>query len=148
MAVVNNCLIPEDLHYLVEKHVWVRPEETGLVTLGMTDVAAHLAGQVILVTPKKIGRSVQKGQSVATLESSKWVGPVPTPVTGEIAEVNEAVRKTPALLNRDPYGEAWIVRLKPADWDADRAGLVTGAEGVEAYRRFLEAQNIQCAPKQ
>lgn len=144
MATINNCQIPEDLYYLVEKHVWVRMEPQGVVTIGMTDVAAHLAGQVIVVTPKKTGRTVQKGQSVATLESSKWVGPVPTPVTGEIVEANEAVRKSPALLNRDPYGEAWIVRMKPADWEGDRAGLVTGAAGVEAYRQFLEAQGIDC----
>jgi glycine cleavage system H protein len=96
------------------------------------------------VTPKKAGRPVQKGQSAATVESSKWVGPVPTPVGGEIVEANEAVRRNPALLNQDPYGEGWIVRIKPTNWDGDRAGLVTGAAGIEAYQQLLETQNLDC----
>lgn len=144
MAIVRNCNIPEDLYYLVDKHVWARPEAEGLVTIGVTDAAQHLAGKVVAVTPKKVGRPVQKGQSVATVESSKWVGPVPTPVSGEIVEANDAVRQNPALLNHDPYEAGWIVRIKPSNWDGDRAGLVMGAEGVEAYRQLLEAQNLDC----
>lgn len=145
MAIVRNCNIPEDLYYLVDKHVWARPESGGLVTVGVTEVAQHLAGKVVAVTPKKVGRPVQKGQSAATVESSKWVGPVPTPVGGEIVEANDAVRQNPALLNHDPYGQGWIVRIKPANWDGDRRDLVTGAEGVEAYRQLLEAQKLECA---
>jgi glycine cleavage system H protein len=144
MAIIRSCNIPEDLYYLVEKHVWAREEAGGLITVGVTDVAQHLAGQVVAVTPKRAGRPVQRGQSAATVESSKWVGPVPTPVGGEIVEANESVRRNPALVNQDPYGEGWIVRIKPANWDGDRAGLLTGAEGVEAYRQLLDAQNLDC----
>jgi len=67
-------------------------------------------------------------------------------VAGEIVEVNEAVRKTPGLLNRDPYGEGWLVRLMPAAWETDKADLVTGSQGLEAYRAYLEAQGIECPP--
>lgn len=144
MAIVRNCDIPEDLYYLVAKHVWARPEAGGLITVGVTDVAQHLAGKVVAVTPKKTGRPVQKGQSVATVESSKWVGPVPAPVSGEIVEVNDAIRQNPSLLNRDPYGGGWIVRIKPANWEGDRTDLMTGTAGVEAYRQLLEAQNLEC----
>jgi glycine cleavage system H protein len=146
MATVNDCHLPDDLYYLVEKHVWLRSSGEGPVTVGISDVAQNLAGPIVSCTPKKAGRSVPKGQSVATIESSKWVGPVPAPVTGEIVEVNEAVRKNPGLLNRDPYGEGWLVKLKPASWEADRTELATGAAGLEAYRAFLEAQGIRCRP--
>jgi glycine cleavage system H protein len=144
MAVVNNCQLPEELHYWVDKHVWVRVAADGPVTVGIDDVARHLAGTVVAVTPKRAGRAVPKGQSVATIESSKWVGPVPAPVSGEIVEVNEAVRRNPRLLNEDPYGEGWIVRVKPSAWDAEKGGLVTGSEGIEVYRAFLEREGIRC----
>jgi glycine cleavage system H protein len=114
------------------------------VTVGINDVARHLAGTIVAVTPKKAGRAVPKGQSVATIESSKWVGPVPAPVSGEIVEVNETVRKNPRLVNEDPYGAGWLVKLRPSAWDAESAGLVTGSAGLEAYRAFLEREGIQC----
>lgn len=144
MALVNNCHLPEELYYWVEKHVWVRPDGGGPVTIGMTDVAQHLAGSIVAATPKRAGRTVQKGQSVATIESSKWVGPVPSPLTGEIVAVNEALRQTPGLLNQAPYEAGWIVKLRPAKWDEERAALVTGPEGVEAYRQLLDAEGIRC----
>ncbi|MHB2024149.1 MAG: glycine cleavage system protein GcvH [Mycobacteriales bacterium] len=143
MALVNNCNLPDDLYYLVEKHVWAR-HEGELVTLGLTDVAQNMAKTVIAVTPKAVGRSVRKGQNVATVESGKWVGPVPAPVAGEIVEVNSVVVATPSTLNSDPYGQGWIARLRPTDWETDVADLVTGAQGLEAYRAFLDREGISC----
>lgn len=144
MAIVNNCNLPDDLYYIVDRHVWARRGDGGLVTVGMTDVAQNLAKTIISVTPKAAGKTVAKGRSLATVESGKWVGPVPSPVSGEIVEVNDAVVASPATLNDDPYGAGWIARLRPDDWDADAGDLVTGPEGIEAYRRFLEAEGIEC----
>ena len=99
MATANNCNVPEDLWYWVKEHVWIRPEDDGTVTIGMTDAAQHLAGNIITATPKKAGRKVKKSKSAGTVESSKWVGPVRSPVTGEIVASNEAVANNPKLLN-------------------------------------------------
>lgn len=143
MPAVRNCNIPDDLYYFVEKHVWARPVDD-LVEVGLTDVAQNLAGGVISVTPKKIGRTLRAEQSVATVESGKWVGPVPTPVAGEIVEINTAVVADPSMINSDPYGAGWVARVRPVDWAADSAGLATGAEGIAAYERFLEAEGISC----
>lgn len=143
MATVRGCNIPEDLHYLVEKHVWAR-RDGDVVTVGLTDVAQNLAKSMLSVTLKKPGKTIAKGKSVATVESSKWVGPVPSPVTGEIVEVNELVVREPATINTDPYGEGWIARLRADDWEADAGDLVTGSAGVEAYGQFLEAEGIVC----
>lgn len=140
---IRGCDIPEDLFYLVERHVWAR-RDGEVVTVGLSDVAQNLAKTMVAVTPKGAGRRVAKGKSLATVESSKWVGPVPSPVSGEIVAVNDAVVASPPTLNRDPYGEGWIARVRPDDWDADAGDLVTGAEGVEAYRRFLEQEGIAC----
>ncbi len=143
MALVSNCNLPDDLYYVVDKHVWAR-RDGDLVTVGMTDVAQHLAKTIIAVTPKAPGKSVAKGRNIATVESGKWVGPVPAPVSGEIVEVNTTLTATPSLINSDPYGAGWVARLRPADWDADAAGLASGPEGIESYRQFLAAEGIAC----
>lgn len=143
MAVVNNCNLPEDLYYVIEKHVWARLDGE-LVTVGMTDVAQNMAKTIISVTPKAAGKAVKKGRNIATVESGKWVGPVPAPVGGEIAEVNENLVASPGLINSDPYGEGWVARLRPDNWDADTADLAAGTDGVEAYRRFLDSEGIAC----
>jgi glycine cleavage system H protein len=143
VATINNCDIPEGLYYLVDKHVWVRREADGTALLGITDPAQKLAGKIVCLTTKKVGRSITKGQSAGTVESSKWVGPIPCPLTAEIVAVNEAPQKDPTALNRDPYGN-WIVRLQPARWDEESAEMVTGAAGVEAYRRVLQEAGIDC----
>lgn len=145
MAEVRGCKLPDDLYYWVEKHIWARPEPDGTVTIGMTDVAQKLAGKIIVVTPKGLGKTLAKGKSTGTLESGKWVGPVPTPITGEVVALNDEVRKTPALVNQDPYGAGWIARIKPADWAGESAALVTGAAGVERYRAFMEQEGLSCA---
>jgi len=104
---------------------------------------AELAGKIIVVTTKKVGRAIASGQSVGTIESSKWVGPIPSPLTGEIVAVNSAPQEDPAILNRDPYSN-WIVRLQPSNWEGESGELVTGSEGVDTYRRLLQAEGIDC----
>ncbi|HEX9030247.1 MAG TPA: glycine cleavage system protein GcvH [Streptosporangiaceae bacterium] len=143
MALVNNCNIPDDLLYVIDKHVWAR-RDGDLVTVGMTDVAQHLAKSIISVTLKKPGKTIVRGRSIATVESGKWVGPVPAPVTGEIVEVNSELENSPGLMNSDPYGAGWVAKLRPTDWDAEVSDLASGADGVEAYRQFLDAEGIAC----
>jgi glycine cleavage system H protein len=142
---VNGCLLPDDLWYWPDKHVWVRgPEADGTVVVGMTDVAQHLAGKIVVVNLKAPGKVLAQGKSAGTLESGKWVGSIPTPVAGEVTAVNEIVKKNPAIVNEDPYGEGWLIRVKPENWDAGSGLLVGGAEGIEAYRAKLDADGIRC----
>jgi glycine cleavage system H protein len=142
MATIRGCNIPEDRYYWVEKHVWARLEADGTVTIGITDVAQNMAKGIVNATPKDPGRTVQKGKSTGTLESGKWVGPVTSPVTGEIVAINETMKGKPSLINSDPYGEGWFVRVKPTDWAGESASLVTGDAAIAAYQKFMEEQNI------
>jgi len=143
MTTAKGCELPDDLYYFVEKHIWLRPEGDEVV-MGLTDVAAHLAGKVIAVTIKKVGRALSKGQSAATVESSKWVGPVPTPVSGEIVAANAGLVADPELINRDCYGAGWVVRLRAGNWAEESASLVTGADGLARYQAFLDEEGITC----
>jgi len=142
MATVKGCNIPDDLYYNVDNNVWARREADGTVTLGMTTYAAALAGQIVSCTPKKVGRSVEQNKSAATVESGKWVGPVKAPVAGEVVAVNEALAASPATVNADPYGSGWMVRIKPNNWEADSAALVTGAAVAPAFEAKMNAEGF------
>ncbi|GAC1425595.1 MAG: glycine cleavage system protein H [Ktedonobacteraceae bacterium] len=144
MGTANGCNIPENLYYFVDKHIWVRQESDALVTIGITDVAQHLAGKVIAVSPKKVGKVLTKGQSAGTVESGKWVGPVPVPVGGELVDINVTLKTNPGLINQEPYGAGWIVKLKPLNWEEDSKDLVTGDQGVVEYQRALDEKGITC----
>jgi glycine cleavage system H protein len=145
MAEIRGCDLPEDRYYLIEKHVWALPLDGGIVRVGITSVAAKLSGgklAAVTVSGRKVGREVPQGKSVATIESSKFVGPVPSPVTGVLVRGNDRLDSEPNLAVADPYGEGWVAELEVAAFDP--AGLVTGADGVAAYERFMEAEDISC----
>ena len=144
MTEVRGCQIPEELYYWIEKHVWVRDDGDDLLTIGITDPAQHLAARVVAVTTKKVGKVLERGQSVATVESGKWVGPVPTPGRRRDRRGQRARWPAdPTLVNSDPYGAGWVVRLKATVWSVQRAELHTGAHAVDEYRAFLEARGDQ-----
>jgi glycine cleavage system H protein len=142
MASVKNCNLPDDLFYNVENNVWARKEADGTVTIGMTAYACALAGEVVAYTPKKVGRTVDVNKSCATVESGKWVGPVKTPVAGEVTAVNDAVSSKPGTINKDPYGEGWLVKLKPSNLDVEIGALVTGGAIPSAFEAKMNADGF------
>lgn len=153
MSDADNCNLPANFHYLIEHHVWARPEPlhtrhpmptNRIVKIGVTDVFQALAEQLMFFTPRRVKRHVDRGGPVAVLESGKWLGVVPSPVEGEIIEYNPALSEDPSILNRDPYYEGWVARVRVMEWDVEQRGLVTGAEGVAAYQQFLALEGIRC----
>jgi glycine cleavage system H protein len=146
MAKVRGCEIPEDLYYFLEKHSWAKPIEGGKVRVGMTVVATKMAGDLTAVTPrsKNIGKELKQGKSIGTMESSKYVGPIPTPVKGVLVAVNEAVKDNASLLVSDPYGIGWVAELEVPDWDAQKDGLLTGQAALDAYQAFMESEGFSC----
>jgi glycine cleavage system H protein len=146
MAIVKNCNLPEDLLYNVENNVWAKKDADGTVLIGMTAYACALAGEVVAYTPKKVGKSVELNKSAATIESGKWVGPVKAPVAGEVVAINDAVSGSPKAINADPYGQGWLVRIKPANWDAESASLVTGAGVAPAFEQKMSADGFAGCP--
>ena len=148
MSTIRGCNLPEELYYLIDKHVWARPSDGGTIRIGMTAVAAKLSGgklAAITVKSKNLGQEVKQGKSVATVESSKFVGPVPAPVTGILVRANDRLATDPNIAIADPYREGWIAEMKPANWEADKVTLATGADGIAKYQAKLEAENISCS---
>jgi len=144
VARINHCDIPEDYYYNVDKHVWARVEPDGTVTIGITDLAQHLAGQIFYAKIKPVGQRVEQFRSVATIESGQFVGFVPACVGGEIVMINEQLRTHPILLNQDPYDKGWIARIKSTDPEIQLRHLLTGQAAVEAYREKMQRENIGC----
>lgn len=145
MSVYRGCDIRPDLYYDVPRDVWLRPMADGTLTLGMTDPAQTRAGKVLHILFKKVGRHLESGQSVATIESAKWAGPFPTPVAGTVAATNEDTFRADVLIaNRDPYGDGWIVRIEPDGWDPEAAGLVTGEDAIARYEARIEELGVSC----
>jgi glycine cleavage system H protein len=142
MGVVRGCNLPEDLYYHIENNIWARRESDGSFTVGLTAYASALAGQIVSFTPKKVGKDVKKDKSCATVESGKWVGPVKSPASGIIEAVNDAVQAKPGLINGDPYGQGWLVRIRPDNWDADSADLKTGQDALTAFEAKMAAEGF------
>jgi glycine cleavage system H protein len=141
----RGCEFPVDLYYDVDRDVWVRREEDGSVTMGMTDLAQTLCGKFVHVRFKAAGRQLQRGQSVATVESAKWVGPFPTPLAGEIVATNEEAFKRDILLaNKDPYGAGWLIRLKPVRFDEEWPLLLSSDQAFERYKEKIIEHEIGC----
>ena len=143
---VRSCVLPLHLHYSVTDHTWVDLQQDGTVRVGMTDVAQNLAGPLLHAKPKKPGTVREQGKPLATVESSKWVGPVKSPISGEIVAVNEALAQDATLVNRSPYKAGWIVAMRPSKLNEELPGLLTGQAAVDAYRARIEAEDLKaCA---
>ncbi|MCP5083052.1 MAG: glycine cleavage system protein H [Alphaproteobacteria bacterium] len=146
MPTVRGCHLPDELLYDVENHIWFQEVGDGNVRLGMTAVAAAMAGQVVAFTPKRVGRSVRAGKSCATVESGKWVGPAKSAAGGEVVEVNSAMVDEPGTINEDPYGKGWMVVLTPEDWDDVKVTLVLGTDVSASYEAKMDADGFDgCA---
>jgi glycine cleavage system H protein len=124
-------MYPQELLYTRE-HEWIRVDElTG--TIGITDHAQKELGDIVFVELPKVGDQVVAQESFGTVESVKAVSDVYSPVTGEVVAVNKKLQESPELLNADPHGEAWLIKVRLRD-RKETEGLMT-AEQYEAYVR-------------
>ncbi|MBM3307680.1 MAG: glycine cleavage system protein GcvH [Candidatus Eisenbacteria bacterium] len=114
-------------------HEWLLVQG-GSVTLGLTDYAQHELGDIVFVELPAVGKAVQAGDVVATVESVKSVSEIYAPVSGSIAEVNGALDGSPGLINSDPMGEGWILRIALSD-----AGQTAGLLTRDAYDKEIGA---------
>ena len=120
MKEIEELNLPDDIRYSKD-HEWARQEEGGVVRIGIDDYAQDQLGEVVFVELPQIGDSFQAGAEFGTVESVKAVAELYMPVGGEVVAVNDALADAPELVNASPYGEGWMVLIKPdnpADWDA------------------------------
>lgn len=122
--------IPGDL-YFTETHEWVRVEDEGVVRVGITDHAQQLLGDIVFIELPAVDSLLKAGQECAVIESVKAASDVYSPLSGEIIEVNEDLVDSPALINADPYGDAWLFTLQLSDPD-ELDGLMSADDYEDA----------------
>ncbi|MDF2867901.1 MAG: glycine cleavage system protein [Gammaproteobacteria bacterium] len=106
--------IPSDLKY-TSTHEWVREEDDGTLTVGITDHAQHLLGDLVFIELPQLNSEYRVGSECCVVESVKAASDVYAPVSGEVIAINDALTDRPELANSDPYGEGWLFQINPAD---------------------------------
>ncbi len=123
---------PEHLHY-TKAHAWL-DRSVDPVVVGITDYAQDQLGDLVFVDLPSVGEPVKQGEPAVELESSKTVDQLISPVTGTIAAVNQALEDDPTLINRDPYGQGWIIKVSATDADDSNTSLISAAEYASFVR--------------
>lgn len=124
--------IPAELRY-VSSHEWVRPEGDGTYTIGITEHAQELLGDMVFVELPDVGDTVAAGDEVAVAESVKAASDVYAPIGGEVVAINEDLEDTPELVNSDAFGDGWLYRVK-----ADDASEFEGLLDAEGYADSID----------
>ena len=121
---------PNDVKYTKE-HEWIR-QEGDVAYVGITDYAQEQLGDIVFVDIQTVGETLAADEVFGTIEVVKTISDLFLPVAGEVLEQNEALEEQPELVNKDPYGEAWLIKIKPAA-DADFDSLLY----AEAYKALI-----------
>ena len=121
---------PNDVKYTKE-HEWIR-QEGDVAYLGITDYAQEQLGDIVFVDIQTVGETLAADEVFGTIEVVKTISDLFLPVAGEVLEQNEALEEQPELVNKDPYGEGWLIKIKPAA-DADFDSLLD----AEAYKALI-----------
>ncbi len=124
--------MPEELYYYAENS-WAKVESDGTVRIGMDDFYQKQAGDTTYIDLPIEGDSVSQGETCGKIQSSKWVGKLVSPISGEIVEVNTELENDCRLINKDPYGSGWIMRIKPSSLEEELKKLVHGADALKKF---------------
>lgn len=133
--VVEGYELPLDRYYDPESDFWIRADDDEWV-IGMDSLGQETAGDFAFVSLLPVGTEIRRGEPFGSVEAGKFVGPLVAPASGVITRVNAGVLESPRTVNRDPYGEGWLVAIRPVLADRERAGWLVGAEAVA--RHFQE----------
>ena len=141
---IDHCVFPDDLLYDLENNTWLRIEDNGEVTVGVTSVLPAIAGKLTLARLKSAEVAIQRGQSLGTLESLKFVGPVPSPVSGILLKTNGLIVDRPRIINDSPYQEGWIASLKPSHLALERILLSKSIESKTLLVKKIAEFHVRC----
>jgi glycine cleavage system H lipoate-binding protein/TusA-related sulfurtransferase len=141
---IDHCVFPDDLLYDLDDNTWLRVEEDGQVTVGVTSLLSGIAGKFTLARLKPVGIDIRRGQSLGTLESQKFVGPIPSPVSGTLVSTNGLVVDKPRIINDAPYEDGWIARIMPSQLALERILLSKSSESKITLRQKIAEFHVRC----
>ena len=132
--------------FYTENDSWAKMEGD-VATIGITDFIQNMASDILFVQFSEIGTKVEQFDELGTFESVKTMLDVISPISGTIIELNSRLESEPELMNKDPYGEGWFVRIKVEDFDVDRGNLLSPEGYFEVLKRKVEAERLKLAKK-
>ena len=127
--------LPDELHYHKD-NTWIRIEDDGNVRVGFNDFAQAAAGDITYVDMPFEGDEVEKDETCGKIQSSKWVGKLIAPISGEIVGINEELENDATLINKSPYADGWILLIQPSNLEEELKDLHQG----EAAAKWLESE--------
>jgi glycine cleavage system H protein len=141
---IDHCSFPDDLLYDLEGNTWIANGDNGEVTVGVTSLLSAIAGKFTSVRQQNVGSKIDRGRSLGTLESLKFVGPIRAPISGIVSKVNSDAVKRPKLLNDAPYTEGWVVRLRPSNLASEIALLSRAMDVTEILKKKIVEFHARC----
>jgi glycine cleavage system H protein len=136
MADIKGYHMPDELYYH-EEHSWARVEGATVI-VGMNDFFQKEAGDIVFVDLPDEEDDVSQGEVCGKIQSRKWIGKLVAPVSGEISEINEFLEDDTSLINSDPYGEGWILKIEAKDLDSELGNLMQGDSVVKFIEREIK----------
>ena len=131
--ILNGLIFPDTLWYAPQHNLWLREEINGEVTLGLSAYGVALYGDIFAFTPKRLGLHIDADRSFGVVEFAKAAASARSPIAGTVTTHNDQLPRRPVLINRDSYGEGWMIRLRPDDWQGAQAHLLRGNEALDAF---------------
>ena len=132
---IEGYYFPDDIYYHKE-HYWAKVEGNE-VTMGTSDFAQKLAGQIVYVELPSVGRSLEQGKPCGSMESGKWVGRIYAPVSGKVEASNQDLEETPELVNESPYEKGWICKITPSNLQEELKTLMKG----DSLKDFIKSES-------
>jgi glycine cleavage system H protein len=131
---------PDELYYHRD-HCWVKVEISDKVIIGLNEFFIKEAGEIINVDLPYEGEEIEMGKVCGKIQSSKWIGKIVAPVTGEIMEINLELEENSRIMNQDPYGEGWIMRVSASNLEDEIEELLKGKDLFEWLKKEMEKLN-------
>lgn len=143
MANIEGYDLPDDLLYY-EEDSWMKIEDDK-VKIGMTDFFQQAAGDIVYVDLPFEGDETVQGEAFGKAQSSKWIGKLIAPLSGTIEEVNYELDSDSTIINKDPYGEGWVIVITPSNLDEEKENLISGIEDIKAWigRQIAKSEKMK-----
>jgi len=143
MADIEGYNMPDDLYYY-EEDTWLKIEGDK-IRIGMTDFFQQAAGDIVYVDLPFEGDEIKRGQPFGKAQSSKWIGKLIAPISGVIEEVNYELDSDSTIINKDPYGDGWVIVVTPLAFEEEKGSLIHGLEAVTEWikRQIAKSERLK-----
>ncbi|MDQ4072687.1 MAG: glycine cleavage system protein H [Thermoproteota archaeon] len=141
---IDRCVFPDNLLYDIDHLIWVKASQDHEMLIGITPILTHISGKLLRIKVKEVGTYIDKEKSFASIESLKYFGTIKIPFSGIIIDKNNTLISKPKIVNDSPYGEGWIIKLKPDSYSNNKGKLMSISEAKCHFEKLISRFNVKC----